>query len=382
MAGEIPYIEHFHVDLRATLAAFAALSSRLADLAHTHPVTFIALATGYGDPDRRAAAVEAVLTGRRLRTVCELAAIPYCLRWVPPELCPPRLSPANWSTDASPILAQFMPDDEITLANWVSAIFFANAAAGESFALWLAARHDLFDSKSLDPRRLMPLALYYWFAHHPPHELNRLIPARWTARAGSRRALSAARAWLYRICCRVYLPGENGWETPAVPIAVGPFQAIELTDYRTLLIEQQAMDNCLDRYGRRIAFGTQAIFSLRTHAGERVANFEVSPHAEGGPIASEIRGRSNCDVSSDIRKMVEEWAATSPEIMQRRGKERERTTDPDAMFADLITPYVESHTELLATYGPVTLDGLESHLKRLAEQLGIQNWPVRFERTP
>lgn len=382
MADEIPYIEHFHVDLRATLTAFAAQSSRLADLAHAHPVAFIALATGYGDPERCAAAIEAVLTGRRLRTVCDLLAIPYCLRWVPPELCPPRLSPASWSTDASPILAKFIPDDEITLANWVPAIFFANAAAGEPFALWLAVRHELFASQSIDPRRIMPLALYHWFAHHPQHELHRFLPARWSSKAGSRRLLHATRAWLHRVCCRVYLPPSDGWENPAVPFEIGPFHAIELTDFRTLLREQQAMDNCLDRYGRRIGFGTHAMFSLRTHAGERVANFEVSLHAEGGPKVAEIKGPSNSDVSPDVRNAVDQWVLKSPEIGQRRGKERVQTTDPSAIFADLIAPYVESHPRLMATCGPITLEGLEMHLKRLAERLNIQNWPVRFERTP
>lgn len=380
MADEIPYIDRFHVDLRATLAAFAAQSSRLADLAHTHPVAFIALATGYGDPERRAAAIQAVLTGRRLRTVCDLLAIPYCLRCVPPELCPPRLSPANWSTDASPILAQFIPDDEITLANWVPAIFLANAAAGELFALWLAVRHELFANESIDPRRVMPLALYHWFADHPQHELHSLLPARWNAKAGSRRLLCAARAWLDRICCRVYLP-LDGWEHPASPFDIGLFHAIELTDFRTLLREQQAMDNCLDRYGRRIGFGTLAMFSLRTHAGERVANFAVSLHAEGGPKVSEIKGPSNSDVSPDVCNAVDQWVATSPEIRRRRGMERVQAADPSAIFEDLIAPYVESHPHLMATCGPVTLEGLDMHLKRLAERLNIQNWPVRFEST-
>lgn len=382
MHEEMPFIDRFHVDLRATLTEFAAQSPRLADLAHTHPLAFIALATGYGDPDRRAAALQAVLTGRRLRTVCDFAAIPYCLRWVSPELCPPQLSPAKWSNDASSILARFISEDEVALANWVPALFFANAAAGEAFALWLAVRHELFVKKPLDPRRVMPLAMYHWFAHHPQHELHRLLPDRWRVTARSKRALSATRAWLYRICCRVYLPASDGWENLAAPFEIGPFHAIELTDFRTLLREQQAMDNCLDRYGRRIASGTHAMFSLRTHEDERVANFEVALHAEGGPIVCEIRGRSNGEVADDICKAVLQWVATSPEIMRRRGKERERTTDPDAIFADLIAPYVESHPELLATYGPITLDGLERHLKALADRLKIQSWPARFERTP
>lgn len=380
MAEVSAVIERFNSDHRATLAAFAAQSSRLADLARTHPIAFIALATGYGVPKRRTAAIKAVMAGRRLRVACDLAKIPYCLRGVPAELCLVPLPPADWSADASRQLAQFIPDDEMTLSNWAPAIFFANGAAGEPFALWLAKSHELFANTVLDHRRLLPIALYCWFLRNPQHELSRFIPGRWLTGAGLRRLLNATKAWLYRVCCRTYMPG-SGREEQVAPFAVGPFEALELTDFRTLLAEQQAMDNCLDRYGRRIASGSHAIFSLRTQAGERVANFEVAIHAPNGPTVCEIRGRSNGEVSDTIRRAVEQWVSASPEIQRRPAEWRERASGADELFAELISPYVETHADILAGCAPITLRSLEEDLDELAARLGIKSWPVRFERT-
>lgn len=382
MTSHIDHLARFHCASDRRVLAFAAQSPRIADLATTHPVLFIALATDYGDAGRRSAAINAALAGRRLRVVCDLAAIPYCLRSVPIELCPVPLPPAQWSVDASPVLAQFIPDDPTTLANWVHGIFFANGAAGDAFALWLAGRHELFPPSSIDHRRLLPIAVYFWFAHHPEHELHSLIPARWSMRAGSRRLLHATRAWLYRICCRVYLPGSDGCQNQGVPFPIGSFRAIELTDFRALLAEQQVMDNCLDRYGRRIASGTHAIFSLRTPAGVRVANFEVAIQAPDGPLVTEIRGRSNAEVPPDISEAVLRWVATSPHILRGRPvDQRAGQMDPDDVFAELIAPYVETHKDTLASCGPLTLYRLESDLSALAKRLGMESWPVRFERT-
>lgn len=371
-----------HCASRKGLVAMAEQSPRLADLTRSHPLLFVALATGYGEPMQRAAAIDAALAGRRLRTVCELAGIPYCLRSVPRDLCPVPLPLADWSTDASPVLAQFIPDDRLTLCNWVPAIFFANGAAGEAFAMWLAIRHELFTREFRSTRQLMPIALYAWFAHHSEHALHGLLPARWSARGGSRRLLTATRAWLYRIGCRVYLPASCAQEEASETLTIGPFRAIPLTDYESLLDEQQAMDNCLDRYGRRIASGTHAIFSLRTQTGERIANFEVGVLAPDGPRVTEIRGRSNAELSSDICNPVYEWVAASAEYLHAWSlKQSASLSRADEIFAELIAPYVETHQELLTNYGPITLHDLETELGELAKRIGISSWPVRFERT-
>lgn len=382
MTGIIDQFRCIHVPSRNGMLALAAQSSRLAELAQSHPLLFVALATGYGDPARRAAAIEAALAGRRLRLVCDLAGIPFCLRSVPRNLCSVPLPFAQWGPDASPVLAQFIPEDPLTLCNWVPAIFFANGAAGEAFALWLAVRHELFTRDFCSTRQLLPLALYAWFAQHPEHELHDFLPTRWSARAGSRRLLNATRAWLYRICCRVYLPGLDGPQSAAQAFTVGPFQAIELTDFRMLLAEQQAMDNCLDRFGRRIASGTHAVFSLRTQAGERLANFEVGIHAPNGPLVTEIRGRSNAELSPDICNPVFHWVSSSTEFIRRRcADESTRLKDADDIFTKLLAPYVEAHQEALANFAPITLHGLETDLTALGTRVGISSWPVRFERT-
>lgn len=373
-------VARFHPDVQECLAAFAAQSSRIADLASTHPLLFIALATSYGTPRRRGAVIKAVLEGRRLRAVCEIGKIPFCLREVPPELCPVQLTPADWSGDASPVLAQLIPEDPDTLRNWVPAIFFANGAVSEPFALWLAKTHDVFAGPPLDHRRLLPIALYWWYARHPQHELSKLVPGRWLAGAGLRRLLHATKAWLNRIGCRIHLPCADEAEGQTAPFVVGQYHAVELTDYRSLLAEQQAMDNCLDRYGRRIASGSHAIFSLRTRSGVRVVNFEVAVHAKGGPLVCEIKGRSNGEVSDAIRLAVDQWVATSPEIQRRPSEWRERPSRADAIFAQLVSPYVESHAGLLSGVEAITLHSLETDLGELAARLDIKNWPVRFER--
>ena len=376
------YLARFRCGSYDHILAFATQSPRIADLARTHPILFVALATDYGYPPTRAAAINAALAGRRLRDVCNLANIPLCLRSVPIGLCPVPLPPAYWSAGASPVLAQFIPDDPIALSNWVHAIFFANGAADEPFAMWLAVHHELFVETFLDHRRLLPIALYFWFAGHPEHELHRFVPARWSARAGTRRLMNATRAWLYRICCRAYLPASESVERQTLPVAIGPFLAIELTDCLSLLAEQQAMDNCLDRYARRIASGSFAIFSLRTHTGERVANFEVAIHVPDGPLVTEIKGPSNADVPAEIYDPVIRWVASASEILHRPVEPMKRMIDAEEAFADLIAPYVMSHQKALAHCEPITLRSLEEDLVVLSKRLGMDGWPVRYERTP
>jgi hypothetical protein len=380
IADIIDQFPPYHCASVRRIAVFAEQSPRLADLARTHPILFVALATGYGDPLRRAAAIDAALSGVRLRKVCELVGIPFCLRGVPRGLCPLPLPHADWTPDASAVLAQFIPDDWLTLCNWVHAVFFANGAAGEGFALWLALRHELFKGQHFSSNHLLPVALYAWFAQHPEHELHALLPARWQARNGSKRVLCATRAWLYRICCRIYLPCADDGHDEAVRHNMGPFHAIALTDYRTLLAEQKVMDNCLDRYGRRIALGTHAIFSLRTHSGVRIANFEVGLHAPDGPLVTEIKGRSNAPVPAEIYDPVLRWVAAASPTLRRSGIERnERENLAEDNFARLIAPYIQDHQHVATRYGPITLDSLERDMDALARQLHINNWPVRFE---
>lgn len=380
MTKGIDPLLRFRVGSHDKVLAFAAQSPRLADLARTHPLLFIALATDYGYEGTRHAAINAALAGRRLRDVCELKAIPHCLRSIPMEICPVPLPPAHWSRDASQTLAQFMPDDPISLGNWVHSIFFVNGAADEAFATWLANRHELFSDTFFDHRRLLPIVLHYWFGQNREYELHRLMPGRWTVRAGLKRVLIATRSWLYRIACRSYLP-ERVVGNQEVPVTIGPFQAFELTNYRALLAEQQAMDNCLDRYARRIASGSFAIFSLRTPAGDRVANFEVGLREPDGPMVIEIKGRSNATVTADVFEPVLQWVSRAPQLLRRPVEPMQRMIDADEVFADLIKPYVLSHQFAIGHLAPLTLRGLEDDLEVLSKRIGITGWPVRYEGT-
>ena len=388
MTADITYLARFLGASIEHLATFAAQSARLDDLARAHPVAFVALATEYGDAARRSLAIRAVIEGRRLRTVCDLAAIPYCLRSVPPEHCPFPLPPADWSADASPLLANFIPENSTALASWVPAVFFANGAAGEPFAVWIASRHELFTAATLEHRRLLPLALYVWFSRHPQYELHHLLPDRWSARTGTARLLKATRAWLNRIICRTHLPGGNGVARQIFPAFDGTLSVIELTDYRLLLAEQRAMNNCLDRYGRRIASGTHRIFSLRTPTNASAATFEVAMNGPNGPALSEIKGPSNEPVSVNIALAVEAWVKglsltlVIPELRQQIAVTPEdRTAQADECFAGLLEPYVAAHAAALRHCGPITLRGLENDLQEVAVKVGITSWPVRFEGT-
>lgn len=353
--------------------------SRLSDLAETHPILFTALATGFCDDGRRYLATKAALAGKRLRTVCELAGVPYCLRSLPPQLCPIPLPPAEWSADASPVLTQFIPEDEITLLNWVPGVFFANGAAGEHFALWLADRHSVFARSRLDPRCLMPIAMFNWFVRHPRYELHALVPRTWSPRAGIRQLLSATRAWLYRIRCRVFLPVPEVPSGVSGPFAIGQFFAHELREYPELFSEQQAMNNCLDRYGQRIGLGTFAMFSLRSADGVRIANFEVAIHDPKGPSVTEIRGKSNAEVCPEVCELVERWVATAGVLRRAPVDQSEVLERAHRVFAELAEPYVWSHGATLGSYGPVELAILEKDLQDLGARVGIKSWPIRYE---
>ena len=101
------------------------------------------------------------------------------------------------------------------------------------------------------------------------------------------------------------------------------------------------------------------------------------------PIVIEIRGRSNEELAPDISHQVLRWVAASSGILRRPLVDQSKAqTDADDIFAQLIEPYVSTHQEALASYGPVTLQSFESDLSELAKRLGITSWPVRYERRP
>lgn len=386
MSVDAAYLARFADARQERLAAFAAQSSRIGDLARTHPLAFSALAMGYGDAARHSAAIKSVIEGERLRVVCDLAGIPLCLRSVPPELCPTPLPHAEWSAGASRTLTAYVPEDPSVLIDWLPAVFFAHGAGGEIFALWLAKRHELFNGMGLHHRRLLSLALYVWFAEHPEHELGRLIPARWSFHTGTTRMLFATRTWLNRIVCRTYLPGEDDPSRHIACDHIGPMLVFELTDYRHLLDEQQAMSNCLDRYGRRLSSGTHRIFSLRSVKGTRIATFEVNMQGPDGPALNEIKGPADEAIPARIERAVSAWTEklsrrieASKALQPTRFEPRERTTEAEQRFRRLLEPYVSAHAAALKNADVITMYSLENDLANVAQRVGITDWPAYFK---
>jgi len=377
------------VELEAQIARFpgvfrehvrrcAAISDKIGELAFTFPLLLHALATEYGPQEGRLAALELVELGRPLAEIAFAIGLPLCLRRLPPEACSDRFAWARCSPHLSRSLANHLPTSPSAVPTWLSAVLYAVRACDETFAGWVAKQQVLHEGTSLDPRNLLPLALFAWHSQQEHVPLRLLAFAPWTPRVSYRTAVFETKHWINRVKLFVYFADRPIADTWLDGGSAYGFEFVPLTTAEHVINERLAMRNCVDGYAEKLAFNRCRLFSVRC-LGERIALIEIVPgqHDPCIPQIAQLKGPQNSEVSSEVRRAAGIWLRRQ---RHRRIPEQQPPSHEAASLKlqQMLAPYWGAMAErgTMDRAKPlVALNQVDDCLVQLAYAGGLSGWP-------
>jgi len=296
------------------VAACAALSGRIAQLATSHPLLLFALATGYGPLEARQETIRRAELGRPLRDVCGLLQIPYALRHVPPEILTEPIMPARLSERSAQIVAARIARQEEAWGKeqTLRAAFYGTRICGEDFGMWLSDPQRV----SWLPRRLSAvraLALFAWCSGQQNLLPESVWRRRWSAHMTWRSAVAQTRVWIDHLKFYLYFdatPIANPWAEAA---SVDGFEIVPLCRFGDLIGEVRDMENCLYTYANRLAADSCRLFGVRRQ-GSKAGTVEVRLSGEGKLHVAQFRGPGNAQMGLDAWRAVLKWVERQPSV--------------------------------------------------------------------
>lgn len=358
-------VRRFPEEERERLSACIALSERVAQLAHTHPLLLYALADAYGPLSARREVVRRAVAGRPLADVAAPLDLPACLRRLPPEACSSQLPYFRWSPAANRSLAPLVPRDAAAAKAWLRHITFAAHAGNEAFAIWVAKQRCLYETARVRPSALRPLALHSWHCLNRKGAADPLLTApAWSPSLGLSTAIDRARAWLRRLKLLLEI-GPTGIVDSWVPQgkACG-FVFQPLLTPQDLIAEAHVMQNCVDSYGADIARNACRLFRVM-RKGCSVATLELRHDlSERTLTVTQLKAPANRECPLALWHAAWSWLKPYVEHMKPPRPNRDRPG-----LARLLDRYASRFAD--ANDGPdqLTIAGLNvdlNHLKRCA----------------
>lgn len=350
----------------ARLAACAALSPRVAQLAVSFPLLFSQLANLYGPEHRRRNAIQAAVEGRALADVAEAMGLPYSLRHVPPEACPVRLHFHVWTPMASRCLRPFIPKAPDITHLWLEIVFFTARLGSEDIALWIAKQQPLYEPDCRTAIDVLPLVLYAHVSTHQPEILGNF--ARWTPKVSALRAAVVCERWLSYLTRLVQL-GPSGVADPWIAAtALGDYKIVPLTTMQAIAIEAQAMQNCLMDYALHVADDRCRLFSLR-RARARIATFEVMVNKTQSKLElRQCETYGGYDLPNDVLQMLSAFVAAQPAPQRLEKSDKAVTTRRhfETLFQSWRDGLPENERDWLAV---ISLDDLMTDIGDLRHML-------------
>src|SRR6185295_8293663 len=185
-------------------------------------------------------------------------------------------------------------------------VFYAAHACDEAFALWVAKQRLLNERFVLEPRVLLPLALFAWHSQRRDHPLRKYIFAPWLPRASYKAVVTEAKHWVNRLKLLVYLADRPITDTWLDGAEVGGFQFVALTTVEDVMNERIALRNCVDAYAEKLAFNNCRLFGVRC-LGERVALIEIVPGSRRIPQINQLKGPQNTEAPREVWNAAGIW---------------------------------------------------------------------------
>ncbi len=305
-------LDSFAPPVRPAIARLAAQAPAIEDLAESFPGLLYALATGYGSPSDRNAAMSAVLEGIPLREAANRLGLPFWLRKLPAaSFNGPLVDPPS-DPQLVGRLMSLIPQTPVSAAAWLGRVLAAHGTGRPDLVLWVAGQCRAAQPSPRSEAFLGVLAWAWYSSADPALRGSQLLTTRWKPSMGMRRAAAEARLWRERITLDVCL-GAGLADTWLADGTVGDLSFVALRTADDFIAESISMDNCLDRYGDRLIGRAARVFSIRRD-GRSIANVEIAAHEQesGHPMISQLRGPHNRRAALEVWQATYAWLGAQP----------------------------------------------------------------------
>jgi hypothetical protein len=296
----------FPAPYRAQIAALVASHRNIEDLATSFPALLFALVSGYGTPEQRSEALDAILAGEKLKAIANQLGLPFWLRRLPPAALTGPLPILPDDPEFTLAVVPALPRQPEAMLPWLDFISLADRLAGRDVALWFARHARLVPPATATTEALWTLA-WAFYAKRPDTLAGRIQRLAWTARTGPRSAREEAANWRKRIEGLLAL----GTGFPNTWFADGSAMGYEFVALRSpedLFAECASMRNCLDLYALRLGHMRSRLFSVRSR-GKPIATLELGLRNDevGVPFIVQLRGIGNRRASPAVWQAVHAW---------------------------------------------------------------------------
>ncbi|MFN0217532.1 MAG: hypothetical protein ACKVP4_01830 [Hyphomicrobium sp.] len=338
-------LRRFSPALRREVRKLIRLSPRAADLALVFPGLLAALAAKRGGAERRRGALELIDAGAQLKLVARALGMPMWMRRLAPDAFNLGVpDPLPRSERFGRRIAARIPGPHENSGLWLSSVLFAERAASEEFATWIAQQR-IFNERGKAEDLLEVLTAYAWYSTARDTEAYKLIAVPWRPEIAFDTALCAAKSWLNRVRLVLQLPPgaiTDSW----LQAGVANGHSFEpLLDCRQILAEAHAMQNCADQYAERIARHRCRLFSVRRN-GQRVATIEVAHHPRETSYLAimQLKARHNMGAGPDVWQAAYAWMASQQNlrVVSPLLSLNARMTFDQEAWRELMAPYREA----------------------------------------
>lgn len=354
----------FEPSVQKHIHKLTAGSPALEDLAESFPALLFALATGHATPALRTCTIGLVESGAPLRHAATVLGLPWWLRHLPAAALQGSLSGLPVAPEHAQKLTNYIPQDAVRARLWLASLAYACRACSDGFGMWIATwagrSPGLLLPHGTDTLRL--LSAWGWASENPGSQLGALLRRPWTPAMSARRALEEMLVWRQRVDLALHLASR-----PAVT-EIGAGQAngydfVPLTSAQEFIAEAEAMDNCLDQYGERLAARRSHVVSIRRD-DRRVAVVEIGMHDEEPtiPAIRQLRAARNRRASADIWRAAYTWLGTQSMRGLQIGEDAPSVTARRMAAEHLWRAYLEARTASLTP----------SELKELSRAIAVR----------
>ncbi|MCB1503996.1 MAG: hypothetical protein KDJ47_03380 [Hyphomicrobiaceae bacterium] len=322
-------VARFPVAARAPIRKLIRSKPQAAELVEAFPALLYALAMGHAGTASGQNALHQLDRGLRLRNIAQTLGVPMWMRRLPPETFESGLSKLPASDTFSRRIPARLPQHPAQAANWLQAVRFANSAAGDEFALWIARQRAACHKPNVSSR-LAILAAFVWHSRHRTDRTCDLIWTSWRPEMALETAVCAAQSWFNRILATLYLSQPAALSPWLNPGRVDGYEFIPLTCAAELFMEARAMNNCTDQYAMTLVTGRSRLFSVRRD-GRRQATLEISPHHRERQVLAiaQLKSHSNRPAPLEVWQAAYHWMGQQQHLFDGAIENGERRLVPD-----------------------------------------------------
>jgi hypothetical protein len=332
-------LQRFHRRYQKPITLLARQHAAVADLAFSFPAVLFALACPHKGLNR-AAVLHAVIAGSPLKTVAQLAGLPFWLKKLPPE----AFSAPIGKLPADPAFVALIGQNLPTPAKAQKWFKIVQALAGIGHGPYVAWGVRVFTDATLQKRawenqRAHLLALWSWYSLHGQGVAAACIAKPWHPKMTLKQAIEAAHEWHDGVRQKLALRDglvTDFWFDRAV---IDGFAFEPLVDAGQIRFEAKQMKNCLATYVESVAQDRCRLWKV-VRDGKTEAVLELT--CQSGllvPHVTELRGPDNADVSLELAMAVRRWQFEQPLASVKPRKSLGDIALSQLVWRDLWKPY-------------------------------------------